>query len=147
MIDIDETMNATRSVPRASELDVVLAKTRSLIDQTERLVATDDGIRTALKARDTALLTRSRACIAESKRLLAGLATPTRPDRNPATLSVRVFQERLRFGWTLSAPSKDVLGRGTAETERQARIDAFAAGMTYIDRANGRSSPGDDTRH
>jgi hypothetical protein len=120
-----------------------------------RLVATDDGIRTALKARDSVLLTRSRACIAESKQLLARLTSeiptaaikpkPARPDRNPAMLSVRVFQEKSRFGWTLSALSKDVLGRGTAETERQARIDALQAGMTYIDRAKGPSSPDDDT--
>ena len=69
----------------------------------------------------------------------------TRPARNSTRLSIRVFQEGLRFSWTLKAPSNEVLGRGTAETERQARIDALQAGMIYIDRANGRSSPGDDT--
>ena len=141
----------------SSETDALLAKGRSLIDETKRLVATQEGIRTTLKARDTALLTRSRACIAESTRLLAAVETPTaaikpnraevrtQPDRNSAMLSVCVFQKGLRFGWALSAPSKDVLGRGTAETERQARIDALQAGMTYIDRAKGRSSPDDDT--
>jgi hypothetical protein len=55
-------------------------------------------------------------------------------------LSVRVFQEGLRFSWTLNGHSKGVLGHGTAETERQARVEALRAGMTYIDRAKGRSS-------
>jgi len=66
----------------------------------------------------------------------------TRPDRDSTRLSIRVFQDGLRFSWTLKAPSNEVLGRGTAETERQARIDALQAGMIYIDRANGWSSPG-----
>jgi hypothetical protein len=61
----------------------------------------------------------------------------TRPDRDSTRLSIRVFQDGLRFSWTLKAPSNEVLGRGTAETERQARIDALQAGMIYIDRANG----------
>ena len=135
----------------------MLAKTRSLIDQATRLAASHESIQTSLRARDSTLLTRSRACIAESKRLLAAVETltaaikpnraevRTRPDRNSAMLSVRVFQEGLDFNWTLKARSNEVLGRGRAETERQARIDALQAGMTYIDRAKGRSSPGDDT--
>jgi hypothetical protein len=100
----------------SSETDALLAKGRSLIEETKRLAASQEGIRTTLKARDAALRAQ--------------------PDRNSAMLSVCVFQEGLRFGWMLSAPSKDVLGRGTAETERQARIDALQAGMTYIDHAN-----------
>jgi hypothetical protein len=134
----------------------LLTRSRRLLDEAKRLVATDKGLRTILKAKDSDLLTSSRARIAESKHLLAKLAieTPTPaikpkravgPDSNSATLSVHVFQESFRFGWTLSAPSKDVLGRGTAETEQKARIDALQAGMTYIDRAKGRSSPDDDT--
>ena len=31
-------------------------------------------------------------------------------------LSVKVFQEGEYFGWTLNAPSNEVLGHGTAET-------------------------------
>jgi hypothetical protein len=41
----------------------------------------------------------------------------------------------------------DGLRRGTAETEQKARIDALQVGMTYIDRAKGRSSPGDARLH
>jgi len=64
-----------------------------------------------------------------------------------ALLSVSVFQEGLDFSWTLKARNNEMLGHGTAETERQARIDAFGAGMTYIDRAKGRSSPSDTSLH
>jgi hypothetical protein len=69
----------------------------------------------------------------------------TRSENDSAAFSVRVVREGLRFRWTLNARGSDVLGRGTAETERQARIDALQAGMIYIDRAKGRASPGDDT--
>jgi hypothetical protein len=68
-------------------------------------------------------------------------------DRNPATLSVRVVKKESCFGWTVYSPTNDLLGVGTAETEHKARIDAFTAGMTYIDRANGRSSPSDTNLH
>jgi hypothetical protein len=54
---------------------------------------------------------------------------------NRDSLSVRVFHEGSRFGWTLNAPSNEVLSHGTAETEIKARVDAFHAAMTYIDRA------------
>jgi hypothetical protein len=142
-----------------------------MVDQSRTLLASlRDGPSTG------ALLRNSRAIIDESRRLLEALEHPaptrrydhahhdaiatTAPidepsaggvradaDRHSAMLSVRVFQEGLRFGWTLNAPSKDVLGRGTAETERQARIDALGTGMTYIDRAKGRSSPSDTNLH
>jgi len=57
------------------------------------------------------------------------------------SLSVRIFQEGTRFAWTLNSPAKELLGRGTAETEKKARIDALEAGMTYMNHAKGRSSP------
>ena len=123
------------------------------------------------------LLKNSRAMIDESRRLLAALerpaparrndgahhhatttsaAAPIEPsadgvradaDRNPATLSVRVVKKESCFGWTVYSLTNELLGRGTAETEHEARIDAFTAGMTYIDRAKGRSSPSDTSLH
>jgi hypothetical protein len=51
------------------------------------------------------------------------------------SLSVRVFHDGSRFGWTLNAASNEVLSHGTAVTEFKARVDAFHAAMTYIDRA------------
>jgi hypothetical protein len=62
----------------SSELDAVHAK--SLIDETMRLIATEDDIRTALKVRDNTLLTRSWACIADSKQLLARLRSVSAAD-------------------------------------------------------------------
>jgi len=54
-----------------------------------------------------------------------------RPDRNSAMLSVKVFQEGEYFGWTLNAPSNEVLGHGTAETEQKAAMggDTPAVGL------------------
>jgi hypothetical protein len=126
---------------------------------------------------NAALLNSSRTMIDESRRLLAalerlaparrsddahhdGMATPgaasiepgaggvrANADRNSAMLSVRVFQEGTRYSWTLNTPGNEVLGHGTAKTARQARIDALQAGMTYIDRAKDRSSPGNTSLH
>jgi hypothetical protein len=111
--------------------------------------------------RDADLLGTSRSMIDDSRRLLARLTVeiPTGPmqpaaaddgwqlDGNSATLTVHVFQEGSRFSWTLNTPRAEVLGRGIAETEFQARVDALQSGMTYVDRAKGRSSPGDSNLH
>jgi hypothetical protein len=70
-----------------------------------------------------------------------------RPERNSAMLSVKVFQEGEHFGWTLNAPSNELLGHGTAETEQKARIDALDAGMTYIDRAKERTTASRSALH
>jgi hypothetical protein len=61
--------------------------------------------------------------------------------------SVRVVKKESCFDWTVYSVANELLGRGTAETEHKARIDAFTAGMTYIDRAKGRSSPSDTSLH
>ena len=150
----------------------LLAISQSMIDESRELLASlRDGETTG------ALLKNSRAMIEESRRMLAALerwaparrndyahhqatatpaAAPIEPsadgvradaDRNPATLSVRVVKNESCFGWTVYSPSNDLLGVGIAETEHKARIDAFTAGMTYIDRAKGRSSPSDTSLH
>jgi hypothetical protein len=62
-------------------------------------------------------------------------------------LSVTVFQEGEHFGWTLNTPSNEMLGHGTADTELKARVAAFDAGMTYIDRAKDRTAPTRSTLH
>jgi len=101
---------------------------------------------------DEVLLRNSRALIAQSRRLLATLESAASPhstlpiaggissetDRNPATLSVRILGEESRFNWTVRGPANEVLGIGTADSELKARVDAFGAGMTYIDLLKGR---------
>ena len=104
---------------------------------------------------DDGLLTNSRAIIAESRRLLATLEQPSvAPTRSHSTddhaaevrsvhkqgLSVRIFQKGSVFGWTLTSPANEMLGSGKAQTELKARIDAFRAGMTYIDQSKSRSA-------
>jgi len=111
---------------------------------------------------DDGLLTSSRSIIAESRCLLATLEhapvppTPSQTiDEHAAKvgsvhkqgLSVRIFQKGPVFGWTLTGPANEMLGRGTAETELRARIESFRAGMTYIDRSKARSAPNDTTLH
>jgi hypothetical protein len=132
----------------------LLAKSRACIVDSERLLASIQDDSQSLQN----ILTSRHAPVTESER---SLVTPpvelstvptepvevirTRPENDSAAFSVLVVREGLRFRWTLNARGSDVLGRGTAETERQARIDALQAGMIYIDRAKGRASPGDDT--
>jgi hypothetical protein len=70
-----------------------------------------------------------------------------RADRNSAMLSVHVFQDGSRFGWTLNVTGQEVLGHGTAATEFEARVDAFQSAMTYIDHSNGRATAGDESLH
>lgn len=133
---------------RSFEVDAALmAISQSLIDESRRLLASLRGGRAALE--NNALLNRSRTLIAESRQLLATLEqipvplTPSQStggDHKPG-LSVRVFQTGSIFGWMLTSPTNEMLGRGTAETELKARIDAFRAGMTYIDRSKSRSAP------
>ena len=101
---------------------------------------------------DEALLRNSRALVVQSRRLLATLESAASPrnalpivgeissemDRNPATLSVRILGEESRFNWMVRGPANEVLGIGTADSELKARVDAFGAGMTYIDLLKGR---------
>ncbi len=127
-----------------------------------------------LKELDAELMTNSRAKIVESKRLLATVDHPTAIARgegarveagtipiaptelplleevhhNPATLTINVFQEEGRFGWTVQwRATKEVLGRGVARTELKARVDAFNAGMTFIERLTGQPRPGGANLH
>jgi hypothetical protein len=118
----------------------LLASSRVTIDESRRLLASLERDRTILSNIDARLSASSRAMIDESRRLLATVASSAELQPSPArNLSVRIFQEGARFGWSISA-SKEMLGWGTAETEQRARIDAFRAGMTYIDRLHGRST-------
>ena len=133
-----------------------LGRTRWLIDEGRLSQAT---VRNE-KIGDAKLLASSRADIAESKRLLVttdrpviarrdpshfeadgipGLAielpSSERTDQNPATLTINVFQEDGRFGWTVyQRMTQELLGRGVARTELKARADALGAGMTFIER-------------
>jgi hypothetical protein len=147
---------------RSFQVDAaLLAMSRSTIAESRRLLAKSWSERVDGGQDDS--LTNSREKIAESRRLLATLelspstanddeaahgeptlvpAAPIAPnaaavlakaDRDPAALSVHVFQEGARFGWTICSPSEVVLGQGTAETELKARADAFGAGMIYLD--------------
>lgn len=43
--------------------------------------------------------------------------------------------------------TKELLGRGVAPTELKARADAFAAGMTFIERLTARRIPDDKSLH
>ncbi len=132
------------------------ARTRLLIDESRLLRVLVRGEGAMLKELDAELLTNSRAKIVESKRLLATVDRPTaiardetgtipiaptelpsseQPDHNPATLTIDVFHEKGRFGWTVhKRATKVLLGRGVARTELKARVDAFRAGMTFIER-------------
>lgn len=116
-------------------------------------------------------LTNSLEKIAESRRLLATLelspstphsddaahgeptlapAAPIAPhaeirpeaDRDPAALSVHVSQDGMRLSWTVWSPSEEILGRGMADTELKARVDAFCAGMIYLAWTKNRSPSG-----
>src|SRR5947207_9954031 len=49
-----------------------------------------------------------------------------------AMLSVRVFETESGFGWRVHTATKELLGQGTAETGKKARIEAFREAMTYI---------------
>jgi len=141
----------------------LLAISQSMIDESRELLASlRDGEATG------ALLKNGRTMIDESRRLLEALERPAPArrnndvhreieptaggvladvKRNPAALSVRIFKKGSCFGWTVYSLTNELLGGGTAETEHEARIDAFTAGMTYIDRAKGRSSPSDTSLH
>jgi hypothetical protein len=115
-------------------------------------------------ARSRRQVTKGCQLIADSRRLLASVdysaVTPAPTEaggRQSAehtgcqnareNLSVHVFQKGLQFSWTLNSPANEMLGFGMAETELKARTDAFNAGMTYIDRAKGRSAPDDGSLH
>jgi hypothetical protein len=97
----------------------------------------------------------------ESRLLLAALERPasitklekiTSPigpvaNRDPAMLSVRICREGTRFYWALFGPTSERVGEGSAETELNARTDAFSAGMTYIERLKDRDRPTDTSLH
>lgn len=162
---------------RSFEMDAtLLAISRSMIDESRRLLTALQGERAILKNVDAALLASSRSMIDESKRLLTTLtesasstsgseahyqptviltgsiettaaASRAPSDADRGTLSVRIHQEGTRFGWTVYSPTKSMLGCGTAETELKARADAFRAGMTYIERQKGHPAPDDVMLH
>jgi hypothetical protein len=158
-------------MPRSFETDVTLLTiSRSVIDESRRLLMILQSDRATLSKVDAGLLATSRSMIDESKRLLATLdeafasatsgdeahyelieattaAICTLSDTNRALLSVRIRQEGTRFGWTVYGPTKAMLGRGTAETELKARAGALYAGMTYVQRLKVRPAPDDMLLH
>jgi len=165
-------MGASFQIDQIDQIDAdLLAISQSMIYESRVLLASlrDD-------QSTNALLRNSRAVIDKSRRLLAALepaassrrnvpaheaiAIATVPpveqragvvranvDRNPPMLSVHVFRKESCFGWTVYSPNNDLLGRGSAQTEHKARIDALRAGMTYIDRSKGRSASSDTSLH
>ena len=64
-----------------------------------------------------------------------------------AMLSVRVFETEAGFGWRVHSATKELLGQGTAETGKKARIEAFRAAMTYIDRLKDQSASSETSLH
>lgn len=141
------------------------SRTATRIDESRRLLATIESELAILRNRDGRLLSRSRSMIDQSRRLLAALEPPasTKAEKitiepiatealaqancNPAMLSVRVCQEGTRFDWTLFGPTSERLGQGSADTELQARSDAFLAGMTYIEQLKDRYRPTNTSLH
>jgi hypothetical protein len=105
------------------ECKQLLADDRSLVDEPKRLVATST-VSTPKQVGDES------AIIADMHKA---------PERAQETLSIRVFQDGSRFGWRVLSSANELLGRGAADTELKARIAAFDAGMTYIDRTKGGS--------
>jgi hypothetical protein len=161
---------------RSFQVDAaLLAMSHSTIAESRRLLAKSWSGRVDGGQDDT--LTNSREKIAESRRLLATLElspstangveaahceptlvpdAPIAPnaaavlanaDRDPAALSVHVFQGGPRFSWTVCSPSDEILGRGTAETELKARADAFCAGMIYLDWLKDQHRPDNGSLH
>jgi len=161
---------------RSFQVDAaLLAMSRSTIAESWRLLAKIWGERADGGQDDS--LKNSREKIAESRRLLATLelspstanggeaahgeptlvpAAPIAPnaaavlakaDRDPAALSIHVFQEGARYRWTVCSPREEILGRGTARTELKARTDAFCAGMIYLDWLKDQHQPDDGTVH
>lgn len=154
---------------RSFQVDAaLLAMSHSTIAESRRLLTKNWSERVGDGQDDR--LTNSRASIADSKRLLASLEAtaathngeargesltmPTTPatacanmDHDPTALSVHVFQEGARFGWTVCSPKEEIVGRGTAETELQARADAFCAGMIYLQWAKDQSPPSGTNLH
>ena len=116
-----------------------------MIDESRRLLAALE--RPALARRNDDAHHHANATPAAESIGPSADGVPADADRNPAMLSVRVVKKESCFGWTVYSLTNELLGAGTAETEHEARIDAFTAGMTYIDRAKGRSSPSDTSLH
>lgn len=153
----------------------LLAMSRSTIVESRRLLAKNWSERIDNGHDDP--LTNSRAKIDECRQLLTTLdlstslergdqsahgeptLVPTAPiapeaaelpaeaNRDRAALSVHVFRDGVRFGWTVCGAGNDILGRGMAETELKARTNAFGAGMTYLNRLKDRLATGDISRH
>lgn len=150
----------------------LLAMSRSTIVESRRLLAKNWSERIDNGHDDP--LTNSRAKIDESRQLLATLdlspslqrgdqsahgeptlvlaapeaaELPAEANRDRAALSVQVFRDGVRFGWTVCGAGNEILGRGMAETELKARTTAFCAGITYLNWLKDRLATGDISRH
>jgi hypothetical protein len=115
----------------------LLATSRSMIDESKRLLATLEELASATSG--------DEAHYEPIETPAAVICTLS--DANRALLSVRIRQEGTRFGWTVFGPTKAILGLGTAETELKARADALYAGMTYIERLKVRPAPENTMLH
>jgi hypothetical protein len=119
----------------------LLAIMQSRTKESTQLLASVSSEGAVLNNIDRVLLSKTRTLITESKHLLARL--DERADSNPANLSIQVFKSVSGYGWTVRSPADEMLASGTAETKHKARIDAFRAGMIYVDHLKGRSAPKD----
>jgi hypothetical protein len=127
--------------------DALVASSRALLAQSRQLLA-------ELEHADALRMPR-RDSSRESVVVNRSVGTPVGPAVHqsqqtapPHTeLSIRVFRDGEQFGWTVYSPTKQMLGWGTAGSELSARVDAFHAGMTYIDRLKGRSAPSNNPLH
>ena len=136
---------ATEALRRAAiavqQTDDLVASSRALLAKSRELLAElehADALR--MPRRDSR---RESVVVSRSEGTSVGPAVH-QSDQTSAQhteLSIRVSQNGEQFGWTLCSPTNEMLGRGTAQSELSARVDALHAGMTYIDRLKGRSAP------
>jgi len=136
-----------RAAETCQRTDSLVASSHALLAQSRELLAELEHADALRRAR------RDSPCenvvVSHSEANPVGPAVHQR-DQTPAQhtkLSIRVFEDGEQYGWTLYSPTKEMLGSGTAESELNARIDAFRAGMTYIDLLKNRSALSNIRRH
>jgi hypothetical protein len=147
---IDESRELLASLADRQTIGALLINSRAMIDESRRLLAALErpvSPRRNDDAHQDAIATPAQDAIATPAAVPSALnagGVRAHADRNPAMLSVGVFKKESCFGWALYSTANQLLGRGIAETEHKARIDALSAGMTYIDRLKGQSPPDTD---
>ena len=127
---IDESRASLARLRDDQTTDALVRNSRSIIDQSRRLLAALERAASPRRSDDEhhdAIAIGTAAAIEPT----AGGVGPD-ADRNQAMLSVGVFKKESCFGWALYSTTNELLGRGTAETEHKARIDAFLAGVLFV---------------